>query len=44
MSKNFAAFRRTQKGMKTEKFYINFLCDAIEKDIWLLGFFKIIMW
>lgn len=44
MSKNFVAFKRIQKGMKIEKFYINFLCGATRKLFGPWDFFKIIMW
>lgn len=44
MSKNLVSFKTTQKRMKIEKFYINFLRGAMRNLFGSQDFFKIIMW
>lgn len=43
MSKNFVAFKRTQKAMKIEKFYINCLYGTTRKLFGSWDFFNTIM-
>lgn len=40
MSKNFVAFKTTQKRTKIEKFYINFLCGAMRNLFGSWDFFQ----